>query len=130
MRLVKKSTVVFKTIAPADLCPYIKLHPKVILLDVRTKDEFTGKSFPDLGTLKNAINIPIQELGGRLNELKAFKNSDGGIRAGVQFYPSPTFNLFASYYYGILNINNIDDRYKWKNRQLHIGVSVAIFSGK
>ena len=61
---------------------------------------------------------------------QAFKNNDAGIRAGLQFYPSPAVNLFASYYYGITNINAIDDRYQWKNRQLQVGVNVSVFSGK
>lgn len=60
----------------------------------------------------------------------AFKNSDAGIRGGVQFHPSPTFNLFASYYYGLTNINTIDDRYQWKNRQLQVGVNITLYTKK
>ena len=59
---------------------------------------------------------------------QAFKNNDFGIRAGFKFAPSPTVNLFASYYYGLGNVNNIDTRYKWEIRQLQIGISVAIFT--
>jgi rhodanese-related sulfurtransferase/DNA-directed RNA polymerase subunit RPC12/RpoP len=76
MALVKKSTVVFKTISPSVLCSYIAQHPDVVLLDVRTKSEFEGKAKPDYGTLKNAINIPIQELKNRLQELESFKNKE------------------------------------------------------
>src|SRR4051812_27202340 len=60
MQLVKKSSVTFKSIEPSDICNYINKHPAVILLDVRTKEEFEGKANPDFGTLKNAINIPVQ----------------------------------------------------------------------
>src|SRR5689334_7075863 len=35
MPLVKKSTVVFGSIAPEDICKYIEKHPNAILLDVR-----------------------------------------------------------------------------------------------
>lgn len=76
MALVKRSTVVFKTISPSNLCSYIAQHPDVVLLDVRTKSEFEGKAKPDYGTLKNAINIPIQELKSRLQELESFKNKE------------------------------------------------------
>ncbi|MDO9376403.1 MAG: hypothetical protein Q7T76_18405 [Ferruginibacter sp.] len=43
MPLVKKSSVHFNNIAPGDICAYIKKHPGVILLDVRTKEEFEGR---------------------------------------------------------------------------------------
>ena len=73
MQLVEKSTVVFDNIAPADICNYIVANPGVVLLDVRTGDEFNGKAKPDFGRLKNAINIPIQELDKRLSELEQYK---------------------------------------------------------
>lgn len=76
MPLVKKSTVVFKEIAAADICKYIELHPNAVLLDVRTKLEFEGKADPNFGTLKNAINIPIQELETRIGELSQYKNKE------------------------------------------------------
>jgi len=62
MPLIKKTSITFKTIAPSALHNYIKTHPNVVLLDVRTKEEFEGKADPNFGTLKNAINIPVQEL--------------------------------------------------------------------
>jgi rhodanese-related sulfurtransferase/DNA-directed RNA polymerase subunit RPC12/RpoP len=76
MQLVKKSTVVFKTIQPEKLCSYIASHPAVILLDVRTKKEFEERSFPNYGSLKNSINIPIQELEKRIAELDAYKSKE------------------------------------------------------
>src|SRR5215203_1974918 len=73
MQMVEKSTVVFDNIAPADICDYIAANPGVILLDVRTSDEFNGKAKPDFGRLKNAVNIPIQELNKRMSELDGHK---------------------------------------------------------
>ncbi|MEP7142691.1 MAG: porin family protein [Ferruginibacter sp.] len=64
---------------------------------------------------------------------RAFTNNDFGIRGGAQFAPSPTLNLFVSYYYGIANTNAIDNgdnNYKWENRQLQIGLSIALFTAK
>ncbi len=74
MALVKKSTVTFKTIQPAEICEYISKHPDVVLLDVRTKEEFEGKADPDFGTLKNAINIPVDDLENHLADISNLKN--------------------------------------------------------
>lgn len=73
MPLVKKSTVFFKNVSAADICKYLSSHPKTLLLDVRTKEEFEGKADPNFGSLKNAINIPVQELAGRMNEMKKYQ---------------------------------------------------------
>ena len=75
MSLVKKSTVMFKSIQPTEICGYIAKHPEVILLDVRTREEFEGKT-DDYGTLKNAINIPIQELESRIAEINDMKGKE------------------------------------------------------
>lgn len=74
MQLVKRSTVNFGTVQPSEICDYIKQHPDVVLLDVRTKEEFEGKASPNFGTLKNAINIPIQDLEQRIAAISNFKN--------------------------------------------------------
>lgn len=76
MTLVKKSTVTFKTIQPNDICAYIKAHPAVVLLDVRTGDEFEGKAKQNFGVLKNAINIPVQELEKRIGKISSLKNKE------------------------------------------------------
>ena len=76
MALVKKSAVTFKTIQPTEICDYISKHPDVVLLDVRTKEEFEGKRNPDFGTLKNAINIPVQELENHLADISNLKNKE------------------------------------------------------
>ncbi len=75
-------------------------------------------------------NILISSNENLMYDIQAIKNNDFGIRGGVQFNPSTTFNVFASYYSGLNNVNNIDTRYQWKNRQFKIGVNVAIFTTK
>lgn len=75
MPLVKKSDIMFRTIQPSEICGYIQKHPGVVLLDVRTTGEFDGET-DNYGTLKNAINIPIQELPGRIAELADFKDKE------------------------------------------------------
>jgi rhodanese-related sulfurtransferase len=76
MELVKKSTVTFKSIEPGEICNYTATHSGVVLLDVRTKEEFEGTSEPNFGTLKHAINIPITDVQNRLSELQKFKNKE------------------------------------------------------
>lgn len=76
MELVKKSSVRFKNIQPSDICTYIAEHPGVVLLEVRTREEFEGKMSPELGTLKNAINIPVQELEKRLADIANLKDRE------------------------------------------------------
>ena len=73
MPLVKTSSITFKTVEPSLICDYIKKHPDAILLDVRTKEEFEGKANPNFGTLKNAINIPVQELESKLSSISHLK---------------------------------------------------------
>ena len=76
MDLVDVRTITFKTIAPEHLCAYINAHPNVLLLDVRTKEEFEGKADPNFGTLKNAVNVPVQDLEARLPSLADWKGRD------------------------------------------------------
>lgn len=76
MPLVKKSTIHFKTISPDEICGYLNQHPGVVVIDVRTKEEFQGKTDPVYGRIKNAINIPIQELEKELPNIAAMKNKD------------------------------------------------------
>ncbi len=76
MKLVEKASITFGNIAPENICNYISKHPNVILLDVRTKAEFDGIPSPNFGTLKNAINIPLQELDTQLAGISNLKNKD------------------------------------------------------
>ena len=76
MQLVVASTINFTEVSPACICDYISRHPQTVLLDVRTKAEYEGKANPDFGTLKGAINIPIQELPQRLSELETYKGKE------------------------------------------------------
>ncbi|MDQ3279479.1 MAG: rhodanese-like domain-containing protein [Bacteroidota bacterium] len=76
MQLVPASSITFRNISPATICDYIKEHPETVLLDVRTRAEYEGKASPNFGTLKGAINIPIQELSQRLLELQKFRNKE------------------------------------------------------
>jgi len=74
MALVDKSTIVHKSIQPDKMC---SLNEKnIIFLDVRTPAEFNGTAEYKYGAIKNAINIPIQELPSRMNELEKYKDKE------------------------------------------------------
>jgi rhodanese-related sulfurtransferase/DNA-directed RNA polymerase subunit RPC12/RpoP len=62
MKLVDKKTIVHKSISPSGLSKFIKSNPKLLIIDVRTKEEYDGKAEPNFGTIKNAVNIPISEM--------------------------------------------------------------------
>lgn len=78
MKLVDKATVKFKNIDVEEFCKRIATNPEVIILDVRTPDEFSGKGVdvPSFGHFKNAININVNELESRMKELEKFKGKE------------------------------------------------------
>ena len=74
MKLVDKSTIVHKEIQPDKMCSLDE--KEVIFIDVRTPAEFNCTATQKFGAIKNAVNIPIQELETRMNELEKFKDKD------------------------------------------------------
>lgn len=54
----------------------------------------------------------------------ALKKSDIGAVAGVQVNVA-NVRFFGRYVLGLTNVNDIDDRYKWKSQQIAIGMAVA-----
>ncbi len=72
MPLVEKKSIRFSSISPAEVCNRLA-QPDVIVLDVRTPEEFKGTAPDKFGSLKNAINIPVQQLAQRIGELKAWQ---------------------------------------------------------
>jgi rhodanese-related sulfurtransferase len=74
----KNDNVLYKTVYPEDLSQQLKDHPGYLLLDVRSKGENQDTSSMqglNIGHFKDAKNIDIRELPGRLNELQGFKNT-------------------------------------------------------
>ena len=76
MKLVDRKTIRFGSVKPTELCDYIRKHPDVVLLDVRTKEEFEGKADPNFGTLKNAININVEELESKISSISHLKKKE------------------------------------------------------
>jgi rhodanese-related sulfurtransferase len=106
MQLVKKSSVKFHSVAPSEICEYIKKHPDAVLLDVRTREEFEGKANPDFGTLKNAINIPVQELETKLSTISHLKNKEVLVYCShSRRSPRASYLLMQN---GFTNVTNMD----------------------
>jgi len=106
MDLVLQSTIQIKHIQPNEICSYIKSHPEVILLDVRTKEEYEGKASPYFGTLKNAINIPIQQLKEKMSSIEHLKNKEIIVYCSHS-HRSPQASYILTQQ-GFTNITNMD----------------------
>ncbi len=94
-----------------------------LLINYKLSPKFTINAGPQ-------YNILVSSDENLMYNKQAFKNNDFGIRGGLQYAASPSIGFFGSYYNGISNVNNIDDRYKWINKQVQIGINVALFSAK
>jgi rhodanese-related sulfurtransferase len=77
MELVEKNSLTFKTLSVEEFCKRISANSNAVILDVRSENEFKGKGLRSTyGHFKNAININITELKGRLNELEKYKDRE------------------------------------------------------
>ncbi len=103
MELVNKETISFKNILIDSLC--FLTDTSTVFLDVRTVEEFKGKAPDKFGAIKNALNIPVQELENRRNELEKFKDKN------IVVYCSHAHrSALASYQLtqnGFSNVNNM-----------------------
>ena len=73
----KNDNVLYKTVFPQDLCSSLQQSKGYLLLDVRSKGEYEDTSASagyNLGHLRNAVNINVRELAGRLSEIIAYKD--------------------------------------------------------
>ena len=59
------------------------------------------------------------------NGKAAFKNGDFSMLAGVQFKLS-SFRIYGRYAIGLTNLNDIDNKDKWKSQSFQVGVGLAI----
>ena len=60
------------------------------------------------------------------NKAVAFKRNDLGLVAGLQLKVE-NIRFFANYVFGVVNVNNIDNRYRWYNRQVTAGMNFNLF---
>jgi hypothetical protein len=90
-----------------------------ILLDYSPTRFFTLQAGPQFGILTNGDQTLIQ------NGKEAFKTGDFSMLGGVQLNIA-NFKLSGRYNVGLRNINDIDNRDKWKNQGWQISVGMRI----
>lgn len=78
MTLVKKSTVHFENIDFSEMCRRVNANKNLVLLDVRSPGEFSGETrdVPSFGHFKKAINVNVNDLAARLDELRKYANDE------------------------------------------------------
>jgi rhodanese-related sulfurtransferase/DNA-directed RNA polymerase subunit RPC12/RpoP len=104
MALVEKSSIKFKNVEVEDFCKLISKNPNALILDVRSSEEFSGAviDVPSFGHFKNAVNINVNELELRLNELAKYKNKEVLVYCSHS-HRSPR----ASYLLGLKGFTNV-----------------------
>ncbi len=107
MKLVEKSTIKFGNLSPAEYCKRIASNPKALILDVRSPGEFNGttKEVMTFGHFNRAVNINIQELEQRVDELSKYKNSEVLVYCSHS-HRSPQASYFLSTH-GFTNVKNM-----------------------
>ena len=108
MAFVKKSTVHFDNIDFSEMCNRVKANKNIVLLDVRSPGEFSGETrqVPSFGHFKNAINISVDELGNRLDELSRYKDSEVIVYCSHSHRsPRATYLLTNSGFQNVANVS-------------------------
>ncbi len=117
MKLVDKKSIRFANILPNEIASFISKKDKqnVILLDVRTTEEFNGTAEYKFGKLAGAINIPVQDLEKRVTELNRYKGKEIIVYCSHS-HRSP----MASYILGQNGFNKVTNMLfgmsQWKNK--------------
>ena len=104
MPMVPKSTVKFKNLSPKEFCARIAANPDVVIIDVRSPGEFEGTttSVETYGRFNKAINVNVNQLSNRLQELSQYKGKEILVYCS-QNHRSPR----AAYYLNMQGFDNI-----------------------
>jgi hypothetical protein len=90
-----------------------------ILLNIKPVKMLTLQVGPQFGILTNKSSTLLQ------NGKQAFKSGDFSMLGGVQVNISH-FNIYGRYAVGLSDINDIDNKEKWKNQSIQIGVGFTL----
>lgn len=90
-----------------------------ILLNYRPVKYITLQAGPQFGILTNKSRTVLQ------NGQEAFKSGDFSMLAGAQVNISH-LNIYARYAVGLSNLNDIDNKEKWKSQSIQIGVGFTL----
>ena len=90
-----------------------QITPDDLLIDVRTKEEF------EAGHIENAINIPLDDLRDRLNEIDRNKNIYSYCRAGLRGYFAQRI-LKQNGFNAIVNLSGGYLLWEFCNKEMHL----------
>ena len=90
-----------------------------VLLNYTANKLITLQAGPQFGVLMNKSNTFIE------NGKNAFKTGDFAMVGGVQLNVS-SFKIYGRYTVGLNNLNDIDNKDKWKNQSIQIGVGFKL----
>ena len=90
-----------------------------ILLNYKPVKFITLQAGPQFGILTNKSKNLVQ------NGKDAFKSGDLSMLGGVQVNIAH-LNIYARYALGLNNLNNIDDKEKWKSQSIQIGLGLTL----
>jgi rhodanese-related sulfurtransferase len=105
MALVEKSSITFKNLSFEEVCERLRANPKAVLLDVRTPGEFDGTARKSFGHFTNAININVEELSQRMNEIEKYRDQEVIVYCSHSHRsPRASYMLTTS---GFKNVENV-----------------------
>lgn len=90
-----------------------------LILNYKLSKGFSIQAGPQYGILLDQHKDLLQ------NGKSAFKEGDFSVLAGMQI-KFASFRIYGRYVVGLNNINDIDNRDKWKNQSIQLGVGFAI----
>jgi hypothetical protein len=90
-----------------------------ILLNYNVAKFFTIQAGPQFSVLMNKSNTLVE------NGRDAFKGGDFSMLGGVQLGFSH-FRVYGRYAVGLNNLNDIDNKDKWKNQSIQLGVGLTL----
>ena len=127
MELVKKESITHQDIQPAEICGLS--GQEVLYLDVRTPEEFNGTAAEKFGAIKDAINIPVQELEKRIKELDAFRHKKIVVYCSHSHRsPRACYLLTKSGFTGITNM--LGGMSVWKEQVRDAGCSQNFYQNQ
>ena len=105
----------YTNIRARELCKILDQNPDIILLDVRSPEEFEAKN--SLGRFKNAINFPITQARANLSQLEKYKDKEIIIYCSISARSPRVSELLANN--GFNNVKNLmGGLNSWQNQSI------------
>ncbi len=91
-----------KDITVTELKKQIKENPDLVILDVRTPEELNGP----LGKIDGVVNIPVQQLESRVDELNKYKDKEIAVICRTGHRSSIGTKILLKH--GFTNVENVE----------------------